>query len=171
MNHRHFPIRAASVLLVLGVSPTVLGAERERGQDVRVATVSQPGTQTPKATLAKTVTLYSLYGASGVSLVASGVFGWKSLDAKNEADTEAQLGASGFCSTLVTSTCSHYANLREEQNVFALRAWGLLGTSTLLALSGLAVGEFWPNSRYPVVATLRPADSGGMVTFEGRWGL
>lgn|GEM_PF-1205453 len=119
--------------------------------------------QEPKPTTAKLVTMTSLYSASALSLVASGVFGWKSLARKNEADTELQLAEPGFCAGLVAPECQTYSNLRELQGVYALRAWGLLGVSSVFALSGLAVHELWPNERYSVTAVVIPDASQAQV--------
>jgi len=119
--------------------------------------------QKAKPTTAKLVTMTTLYSASALSLVASGVFGWKSLARRNEADTEAQLAAPGFCAGLVAPECQTYSNLRELQGVYALRAWGLLGVSSVFALSGLAVHELWPNERYSVTAAVIPDPSQAQV--------
>ncbi len=112
--------------------------------------------QETKPSTAKLLTMTSLYSASALSLVASGVFGWRSLARKNEADTELQLAEPGFCAGLVAPECQTYSNLREEQNVYGLRAWALLGVSSVFAFSGLAVHELWPNERYSVTAAIIP---------------
>lgn len=136
----------------------------------RNAHAADPASSSSKPSSLKTVSVVTLYGASAVSVIGSGFFGWKSLAARNEADTEAQLAPVGFCANLVTPMCAHYVDLREEQNVFALRAWGLLGLSTVFAFSGLAVGEIWPNERLPLVA-ISPSATGAEVTLALRLDL
>ncbi len=144
--------QGAVVLALIALGPRANAADAASRRE-RLAS------QETKPTTAKLVTMTSLYSASALSLVASGVFGWKSLARKNEADTELQLAEPGFCAGLVAPKCQIYSNLRELQGVYALRAWGLLGVSSVFAFSGLAVHELWPNERYSVTAAIIPDPS------------
>jgi hypothetical protein len=130
--------------LLLGVLLCLPGAARAQAPEPRGAegSVSMPSAE-PRDSGLKTGVRVGLYSVAAVSLVLSGVYGWKSLEARNEAETLKELEPAGFCAGLVRPSCKEYMDHRADQNTQALRSVGLLGVSVFSVLASLAVQEFW----------------------------